>query len=136
MSDTKREGELQEFTINGACKVRFDPADSAFAQKLFGAFAELDSKQEAYLGEISKCSDKAEIFHIARRRDTEMREMIDGVLGSSVCDALFGDIGVLALSGGYPRWSNLMLGVMGACTSDFAQKKMRTDPRIRKYQNR
>ena len=136
MSDMKPEGGLKEFTINGACKVRFDPADSAFAQKLFGTFAELDGKQEAYLNEIAKCGDKAEIYRITRRRDAEMREMIDGVLGASVCDALFGDIGVLALSGGHPRWSNLMLGVIGACTSDFAQEQMRTNPHIRKYKTR
>ena len=39
---------LVTYSLNGACEVRFNPTDSAFAQRLFTAFDALEQKQEGY----------------------------------------------------------------------------------------
>ena len=36
------------YSLNGASEVRFNPTDSAFAQRLFEAFETLEQKQEDY----------------------------------------------------------------------------------------
>lgn len=122
-----------EYNLNGKCKVSFNPTDGAFAESVFNCFSALDKKQEAYRAEVEKCGDKIEIFEIARRRDKEMREMIDTVLGAPVCEALFGSMNVYALADGLPVWCNLMLAIMDECNSAFAREQMRTNPRITKY---
>lgn len=133
MAELKFDDGKVEYTLNGKCSVRFNPTDGTFTERLFNCFTDLDKKQEAYKAEIEKCGDKSEIFNIARRRDAEMREMIDSVLGASVCDALFGDMNVYALADGLPVWCNLMLAIMDECNSAFSREQMRTNPRISKY---
>lgn len=56
-----------------------------------------DSMYERYKAEIEKIADKREIFEIAHKQDAEMREIISGVVGP-VCDDLFGDMNVYAMS--------------------------------------
>lgn len=133
MAELRFETGLVEYDLNGKCKVCFNPTDGTFVEKLFNCFAELDKKQEAYKAEIEKCGNKSEIFEIARKRDKEMREMIDAILGDGVCDALFGGMNVYALADGLPVWCNLMLAIMDECNNTFAKEQMRTNPRISKY---
>ena len=124
---------LVSYSLNGQCEVAFNPTDSAFVEKLFDTFSVLDKKQEDYRKEIEKTSDRMEIFEIARARDAEMREMIDGVFGTPVCQALFGGMNVYALADGLPVWANLLLAVMDEIDTGFAREQKLTNPRIAKY---
>ena len=124
---------LVSYSLNSQCEVAFNPTDSAFVEKLFDTFSVLDKKQEAYREELEKTSDRAKIFEIARARDAEMREMIDGVFGVPVCEALFGHMNVYALADGLPVWANLLLAVMDEIDTSFAREQKRTNPRIAKY---
>jgi len=117
---------------NGACEISFNPTDSAFVEKLFNAFDALDKKQEAYKAEIERVADKREIFEIARKRDAEMREIIDGIFGP-VSNSLFGDMNVYALAGGLPVWCNFLLAVIDEIDTAFAREQKATNPRIAKY---
>ena len=74
-----------------------------------------------------------EIFEIARLRDTEMRELIDGVFGRPVCAELFGDMNVYAMADGLPVWCNFLLAVMDEIDTTFAREQKLTNPRIQKY---
>lgn len=121
------------YTLNGDIQVSFNPTDSAFVEKLFSAFDTLDKRQDAYKAEVEKMGDKREIFDIARKRDAEMREIIDGVFEAPVCKALFGGMNVYAMADGLPAWANLMLAVMDEIDTSFAKQKKLTDPRISKY---
>ena len=78
-------------------------------------------------------ADKKEIFEFARERDTEMREIIDGLFGVPVSEALFGGMNVYALANGLPVWCNLMLAVMDEVDSTYAREQKATNPRIAKY---
>lgn len=121
------------FTVNGKCDISFNPTDSAFVERLFNAFDTLDKKQEAYKTEISKVGDNSEIFDIARRRDEEMRELIDGVFEHPVCKDLFGGMNVYAMADGLPVWCNFLLTVMDEVDTTFAREQKLTNPRIQKY---
>ena len=121
------------FTVNGKCDISFNPTDSAFVERLFNAFDTLDKKQEAYKTEISKVGGNREIFDIARRRDEEMREMIDGVFERPVCRDLFGGMNVYAMAYGLPVWCNFLLTVMDEVDTTFAREQKLTNPRIQKY---
>lgn len=121
------------YSVNGKCDVSFNPTDSTFVERLFNAFDTLDKKQEGYKDEIAKMGDKREIFDFARKRDAEMREIVDGVFGFPVCSAVFEDMNVYAMASGLPVWCNLMLAAMEECDTTFAREQKATNPRIQKY---
>lgn len=133
MKELGFETGLVSYSLNGKCEIAFNPTDSNFVKRLFDAFEFLDGKQEAYKAEIEKLSDKKRIFEVARERDAEMREVIDGVFGFAVCDTLFGSMNVYALAGGLPVWCNLMLAVMDEVDTAFAREQKQTNTRITKY---
>lgn len=124
---------LVTYDLNGAVQVTFNPTDSAFVERLFNTFDTLDKKQDAYKAEVERAGDKREIFDIARRRDAEMRAMIDDTLGQPVCEALFGGMNVYAMADGLPVWCNLMMAVMDEIDTSFAREQKATNPRIQKY---
>lgn len=133
MAELNFETGVVTFTVNGKCDISFNPTDSAFVERLFNAFDTLDKKQEAYKTEISKVWDNREIFNIARRRDDEMRELIDGVFERPVCKDLFGGMNVYAMADGLPVWCNFLLTVMDEVDTTFAREQKLTNPRIQKY---
>lgn len=122
-----------EYRLNDKVTVAFNPTDSSFVERLFDTFETLDKRQEAYKAEVERISDQREIFEVARKRDAEMREMIDGVFCMPVCSALFGGMNVYAMADGLPVWCNLMLTVMDEIDTSFAREQKATNPRIQKY---
>lgn len=124
---------LKEFEVNGNAVLAFNPTDSAFVEKLFGAFETLDKRQDTYKEEVEKTADKREIFETARKMDAEMREIIDGVFERPVCADIFGSMNVYALGGGFPVWCNFMLSIMDTIDTTFAKEQKLTNPRIAKY---
>lgn len=133
MAELNFDTGIVTFTVNGKCDITFNPTDSVFVEKLFNAFDTLDKKQESYKAEIERMVDKREVFEIARRRDKEMREIVDGVFGRPVCAALFDEMNVYAMADGLPVWCNFMLAVMDVVDTTFAREQKATNPRIAKY---
>ena len=126
---------LVTYDLNGKIGLTFNPTDSAFVERLFNTFDELDKKQDQYRAEVENV-DRREVFNIARKRDAEMREMIDGALGAPVCDAVFGGMNVYALANGLPVWANLLLAVMDEIDTSFSREQKMTNTRIRKYSDK
>lgn len=125
---------LVTYSVNGgAAEVTFNPTDPAFVERLFNTFNALDEKQEAYQAEADRTGDKREVFAMARRRDEEMRAMLDEVFASPVSGPLFGTMNVYALAEGLPAWANLMLTVMDEIDTSFAREQKATNPRLQKY---
>ena len=133
MKELNFESGLVTYSLNGKCEVIFNPSDSNFVERLYSAFEDLDKEQEGYKATIEKMANKREIFEFARERDSEMREIIDGLFGVPVSDALFGGMNVYALANGLPVWCNLMLAVMDEVDSTYAREQKATNPRIAKY---
>lgn len=124
---------LVTYSLNGKVDVSFNPTDGAFVEKLYHTFNALDEKQEAYRAEVEKLTDKGEVFEVARRRDAEMRGMIDGIFDAPVCDAVFGAMNVYAMADGLPVWANLLFALLDEIDADFAKQQKLTNPRISKY---
>lgn len=124
---------LVTYDLNDAVQVTFNPTDSAFVERLFATFDALDKKQEEYKAEVERATGSREIFEIARKRDEELRGMIDTALGQPVCAALFGGMNVYALADGLPVWCNLMLALMDEIDTSFAREQKAANPRIQKY---
>lgn len=124
---------IKTFSVNDKTEVSFNPTDSNFVERLFNTFNDLDKKQEAYKEEASKTADRRKLFDLARRRDAEMREMIDGIFQQPVCGDVFGDMNVYALADGFPVWSNFLLVVMEQIDTTFAREQKATNPRLQKY---
>lgn len=133
MAELKFSTGLVTYSLNGVCEVSFNPTDSAFVEKLYGTFNELDKKQEQQKAEVDAAKTNAEIFEIARNRDTEMRGMIDDLFGVPVCDAVFGTMNVYALADGLPVWANLLLAIIDEVDTSFAAEQKKSNPRIDRY---
>ena len=124
---------LTEYDINGKCSVMFNPTDVAFVEKIFSAFNGMDEKTEEYARKIAEETDNAKAFELARQKDAEMREIINGIFGCDVCGPVFGSINVYAQADGLPLWANLLLAIIDEMDDAFAREKKAADPRIKKY---
>lgn len=141
MKEIVFESGLSEFTLKNAqtgatSVVYFNPTDSAFVERLFDAFNALDGKQEAYADEAEKArlsKDNKKVFNLARQRDVEMREILDGIFEKPISDEAFGAMNVYAMANGLPVWANLVLAVMDEIDTTFAREQKATDARIKKY---
>lgn len=133
MPELKFETGIVDFSVNGKCAVSFNPTDTDFVEKLFNAFDTLDKRQDAYKAEVERTANKREVFETAHKMDTEMREIIDGVFESPVCNGIFGGMNVYALADGLPVWCNFMLAVMDEVDTTFAREQKATNSRIKRY---
>lgn len=133
MEEIRFDTGVVSFNVNDAVTIEFNPTDSEVVEKIYSTFEELDKKQDAYKAEVERCADKKEIFEIARRRDQEMREMLDGLFGKPICAPLFGTMNVYAMADGLPVWCNLMLAIVDQIDTTFSRQQKLTNPRIKKY---
>lgn len=132
MKELRFDVGLEEYQLNDQCVVQFNPADHKFADKLYTAFDTLQKKQKAKEVDVEKLSPR-EAFDCLNGLDTEMREVIDGVFGTPVCAALFGDMSVYASAGGSPLWFNLMMTLIGELDEQVKWEKALQDEKILKY---
>lgn len=123
---------LVSYNLNGKVELVFNPTDAVFVERLYNAFEALDKLQETIKADTAKLGMR-ELFDTARKRDAEMRELIDGALGAPVCEALFGDMNVYAMANGAPVWANLLLAIMDEVDRGVTEEHGKVPERIRKY---
>ena len=125
---------LIDYEVNGCAHVRFNPADVAFTEKFYNAFMQLESRQEEFQKRVSEVQDdKDEFFAYARERDEEMREIIDGLFGEGVADALFGEMNCYAIADGMPIWINFLFAVAEEIRDAYDEEGRKADPRMRQF---
>ena len=125
---------VKEYTLNEACTVRFNPTDAGFLSKVYDAFETLAKAQAEYEKTLPELEDAKAVLALMRSKDQAMREILDNVFDVPVCDALFDDMNVFALSSvGLPVWSNLLLAVIDECESDARAKRGKTSATVEKY---
>lgn len=123
---------VEEFNINDAVIVRFNPTDLNFVEKVFNGLEEIDKLHESYNSEVGKVED-IEVFDLARRFDADARGIINGIFGDDVCTPLFGDMSINTISDGFPIWANFLLAIIDKFDTAFTEEKKKTNPRIKKY---
>ena len=119
-------------SINGKSETIFNPTDFGFIERLFRVFDTLDARQADMEAKI-KGAEPRKIFEIARSADSEMRELVDSVMGAGTCAAQFGDMNVYAYAEGLPVWANLLFAVMDRCEGEMVTQQKLTRPRLEKY---
>ncbi len=130
MNERNFDTGLQEYKFNGKCIVRFNPADPAFADRIYTAFDKLKGKQ----GDKDTSGMSArEVFDYLRALDEEMRETIDSVFEQPVCAELFGSMSVYASAGGTPLWMNFMLAVIDELDEGVKREKAFHSEKLAKY---
>lgn len=123
-----------EYNLNGNAKVRFNPTDTAFVERLYKVFDDLAAKQDEFQKRIDGIGeDGAAMFAYASERDAEMRGLIDGLLGEGVSDALFSGMNCYALADGLPVWVNLMFAISEEIEAAYGAEQKKSDPRVRGY---
>lgn len=126
------ESGKQQYDLAGKVTVEFCPTDMNFVEKVFSAFQKAEAAQKDVDGEL-KAADTEKVFEIARRRDAEMREIVNEVFGVDVCTPLFETMNVFAHSGGFPLWSNVLMAVMDECHDNLPEEEKATRARMEKY---
>ena len=61
------------YSLNGNCEVSFNPADRAFAERLYNAVDEMGKLQDSYAKQAEEMNGPAGAFSLARRRDEEIQ---------------------------------------------------------------
>ena len=133
MNTLSFETGLQEFRLNEKCTVRFNPTDTNFIARIYDAFDALDKKQDDYRRRLDETEDPAELISMMKERDVEMREIIDKVFDSPICEPLFGSVSVFSMAGGSPIWANLFFAIIDVIDADIDTQTKMKNPKIEKY---
>lgn len=112
-----------EYQVNGGYVLRFNPADTNFVRRLHDLFEELSREQPVEGG----------VFDTLEKKDTAMREKLDGLFGPGTCDGVFGKLGLYALAGGLPLWANFLLAVLDEVEKSVLKQQQAASPRVAYY---
>lgn len=133
MKELNFDSGLVSYSINGKCEVSFNPADRSFTERFYNTFDELGKIQDNYSKKAEELKEPTEAFALARQRDEEMSNVLDGLFGVPVCAAVFGDMSLCAFANGFPVWLNLMLVILDEIEANIGDIQKQADPRIAKY---
>ena len=124
---------IQSFDINDKCTVEFNPTDLNVAERMYNAFSMLADKQDEFETARGEKMSAKEFFEFSHKRDTEMREILDGLFNTPISEPLFGGMNVYAMSGGIPVWCNLMFALLDVLSDSVKSEAARTNDRLDKY---
>ena len=133
MKDIRIPDGLEEYRLNDAVSVRFNPTDLSFLERLTAAFEALDAVQEEVRLSREKITDEREVFPLARELDGRMRGILNGLFDTEICTPLFGGMNLFASSGGLPLWANLMLALWDEVQDSMSAELAAREKRIAKY---
>lgn len=131
-----KEYDITDEHGNVKYSVAFNPTDPNFAERLYAVFSDLDKKDEELHKRIKEENDHIKLFEIARQMDSEMRQMVNSVLGDDVCTPIFGSVSVYAIGDGLPLWANFLLAIMSEMDDALDREQKAANPRIKKYTER
>lgn len=132
MRELRIETGLQEFRVNDKCVLRFNPADPAFADRIYTALESLKKQQDNKAVDIDTIPE-TKVFEYLRELDADMRDTINGVFEDDVCTPLFGTMSVYASAGGTPLWMNLMMAVIDELDEGIKREKAFHSEKLSKY---
>lgn len=121
------------YMVNGGAEISFDPADISFAHRMYGL---LDKLKEAW---EKPAPESLNVFTASALRDKQMREEIDKVFGSAVCDKIFGDTNIFSPAGGMPVCLNFIMAVIDeieAASQQETKPSAQTEAYLRKYETK
>lgn len=124
----------RQYNLSDKVTVEFSPTDFDFVETVSTALQAAEKKQAEVEVELRDLAlDPDTVFEFARRRDKEMREIVNGVFGMDVCTPLFGTMNIFAHSDGFPLWANLLTAILDECYDNMPQEEKAARERIQKY---
>lgn len=133
MKELQFDTGLVTYKVNGICEITFNPGDICFVKKLFDLFDRLSSRQENAEKKSNEDLIGQQLFELTDQWDAEMRADIDGLFGEGVSKALFPDVSVFALAGGFPLWANFCMAVIDEIDANLVQEEQKARVRVDKY---
>lgn len=133
MKELQFDTGLVTYQVNGSCEITFNPGDIGFVKRLFDLFEKLSGRQDIAEKEAGEDVDGRELFDLTEQWDAEMRGDIDGLFGEGVSKALFPQVSVFALAGGFPLWANFLMAVIDEIDGNLAQEEQKARARVDKY---
>lgn len=127
-----------EYDINGTAKVRFNPTDAEFVERLYNTFKMLEEQQDELQKQIEEIGEDGEkILVVAHTRDEHMREYIDALFAQEgIADEIFNGINCYALADGMPIWVNFLFAIAEEIDAAFSEQGKRRDPRMTKLNDK
>lgn len=132
MKTLQIENGKRQYNLSEKVVVEFSPTDMDFVERVITVLRQAEERQKDIEAEL-RGADADSVFEIARRRDKEMRDLVDGVFGTEVCTPLFGSMNTFARSQGFPLWANVLTVVLDECYDNLPQEEKATRERIQKY---
>lgn len=133
MKELQFDTGLVTYKVNGTCEITFNPGDIGFVKKLFDLFDRLSNRQDTAEKESEKDVDGRKLFEMTEKWDAEMRSDIDQLFGENVSRALFPQVSVFALAGGFPLWANFLMAIIDEIDGNLAQEEQKARARVDKY---
>jgi hypothetical protein len=133
MKELQFDTGIVNYRVNGTCEISFNPGDISFAKKLFDLFERLTAQQDSAEKDNEQEIDGLKLFEMTEKRDAEMRQDIDSIFGEGVADALFPNISVFALAGGFPLWANFCMAIIDEIDVNLKAEEVKGRERVDKY---
>lgn len=124
---------VTEFAVNGGRTVRFNPADTGFAENLYALMAKVSEIDDERRKKAEKTQDYAKIFEYNRAADKRERELVDAAFGENFCADVFGDIRLSAMAEGLSVLENFIFAVLDEMDESVTENLSKRDARIAKY---
>lgn len=133
MKELQFDTGLVTYKVNGRCEITFNPGDIGFVKKLFDLFDRLSDRQDTVELKDAEEVDGKELFALTEKWDAEMRSEIDELFGDGVCAALFPNVSVFALAGGFPLWANFCMAIIDEIDGNLSEEERKARARVDKY---
>ena len=133
MKDIVFDTGIVTYSVNGKCDVTFNPTDPIFVKRLYSVIEQLEKKQAEYESLFESNPEPKALFDASEEMNREMRELVDGIFDTPVCDKLFGNVSIYSLANGLPLWANLLFAIMDEIDMAIGKEEKATNPRIEKY---
>ena len=133
MKELQFDTGLVTYKVNGGHEITFNPGDLRFVKRLYDTFDKLAERQDEAKKENTEGMDGKAFFVMTEKRDAEMRKDLDALFGEGASDAIFQDLSVEAIAGGFPLWANFLLAVIDEIDENLAQEEQKGHAKYEKY---
>lgn len=133
MKELQFDTGLVTYKVNGGHEIKFNPGDIKFVKKLFDVFDKLAKQQDNTEKNGAEENDDKKLFELMEQQDRDMRKEIDSVFGEGSADAIFPDMSVFALAGGFPLWANFFMAVIDEIDGNLSEEERKARARCEKY---
>lgn len=135
MKKLQFETGVKEYELNDGCVVHFNPCDPSFVERVYHVMDKLGKMQNE---EPPNKEDGEKVWEEINERDKSMRETINSIFpfDGDVCAKAFPNVGVYALAGGLPLWTNLLLAILDEVEKNLTDEQKKASPRVDYYKKK